>query len=232
MKIAVLGDIHGNALALEAVLSAAARQDVEALCITGDFVGYYYQPREVLALLEPWRSYRVRGNHEDMLERAAKDRVFLEECTGRYGSGLAVALDSLSASQQDALVSLPRSLRIEIDECRILLVHGSPWCTDEYIYPDAPQAKWDALSGLDADVVLYGHTHYRLVRRVNETLVVNPGSVGQPRDGVPGAAWALLDTASGTADLRSEPYDLESVSAQAKRHDPGMRYLHEVLFRT
>jgi putative phosphoesterase len=232
VKIAVLGDIHGNALALTAVLAAAAREQVEALCITGDFVGYYYQPREVLALLEPWPSYRVRGNHEDMLERAEQEPAFLEECTGRYGSGLAVALDSLSFVQRRALVALPRSLRIELDGCRILLAHGSPWSTDEYVYPDAPPAKWESLSALDADVVLYGHTHYRVARRVNETLVINPGSVGQPRDGMPGAAWALLDTARASADLRTETYDIDAVCAQAGQHDPSMSYLREVLHRT
>lgn len=232
MKIAVLGDIHGNAAALEAVLAAASRQRVEALCITGDFVGYYYQPEEVLALLEPWPSYRVRGNHEDMLERAAVDPGFLARCTRRYGSGLAVALTSLSAARQEALVSLPRSLRVEVDGCRILLVHGSPWSTDEYVYPDAPDAKWESLSTLDADVVLFGHTHHRVVRRVNGTLVINPGSVGQPRDGTPGAAWALLDTANATAELHAEAYDVDSVAAQAKQRDPGISYLHDVLYRT
>lgn len=232
MRVAVLGDIHGNALALAAVLAGAVRERAEQLCITGDFVGYYYAPSEVLDLLEPWTSHRVRGNHEDMLERAAGDSGFLADCTTLYGSGLAVALRTLSPRQRDTLVSLPRSLRIELDGCRVLLAHGSPWSTDEYVYPDAPTGTWDALADLDADVVLYGHTHYRLARRVGPTLIVNPGSVGQPRDGIPGAAWALLDTASATADLHAEPYDIDAVCAQALRNDPGFAYLRDVLQRS
>ena len=67
MKIGLLGDIHGNSRALRAVLESARVKGVEKLCLTGDFVGYYYHPDEVLDLLASWPNHAVRGNHEAML---------------------------------------------------------------------------------------------------------------------------------------------------------------------
>jgi putative phosphoesterase len=231
MKLALLADIHANARALAAVLSAARAEGVDTLLVAGDFVGYYYEPAQVLAQLGEWNVVAVKGNHEDMLERAATDEAFLRDCARRYGSGLELALASLSGPQREDLIALPRSRRVEIGGVRILLAHGSPWSTDEYLYPDAAEGKWRDVAGLDADVVVCGHTHYRLAKRIGPTLFVNPGSVGQQRDRVPGAAWALLDTAGPSAELRAQPYDADELAAEAGRRDPGLPYLREVLYR-
>jgi predicted phosphodiesterase len=81
------------------------------------------------------------------------------------------------------------------------------------------------------DVVVLGHTHHPMVARVDGTLVVNPGSVGQPRDRIPGAAWAILDTERRAVTFRREPYDVEAVAAQAARRDPDLPHLSAVLSR-
>ena len=232
MKLGVLADIHANAGALAAVLAAAAARHVDALLVAGDFVGYYYEPAQVLAQLRDWQVFSVRGNHEDMLERAAQDADFLAACTRRYGSGLATALDALDDAQRTQLTSLPRSRRLLLGGRRILLCHGSPWSTDEYLYPDAQPGRWAALQALDADIVICGHTHYRMARRFGPTLFLNPGSVGQQRDRVAGAAWALLDTDDLSTALRAEPYDVDRPAAQARLRDPALDYLHDVLYRT
>src|SRR5690349_10188403 len=114
MRIAVLGDIHGNAPALRAVLDAAGAMGVDAFCVTGDFVGYYYWPNEVLDLLARTGAHCVRGNHEDMLFRAMDQPLFLAECTRRYGSGLSVAIDTLEAPHREFLAALPRSRTVEL----------------------------------------------------------------------------------------------------------------------
>ena len=76
-----------------------------------------------------------------------------------------------------------------------------------------------------------GHTHYRLTRTSGSTTIVNPGSVGQPRDRQPGAAWALLETETGTCRAFIEPYDTAPIEAQARVTDPHLPYLWEVLNR-
>lgn len=231
MRIGALGDIHGNALALTAALAGAARENVEALCLTGDYVGYYYRPDEVLALLEPWPKYMVRGNHEDMLLRAESEPDFLDKCTARYGHGLSKALSILSSKQLDLLRELPRRLDLNFSGCRVCLAHGAPWDTDTYIYPDTPDAIMKKVASGGEHYVLLGHTHYSFVRVVNNTTIINPGAVGQPRDRKPGAAWALLDTESGDVRLYTEPYDISAVANEAFRVDPQIPYLREILNR-
>lgn len=231
MLIAALGDIHGNALALKAVLAAVRREKAQALLLTGDFVGYYYQPMEVLALLEGWPRWSICGNHERMLVESQTDRSQREHYVRKYGSGLAVAL-ALAPPQLKVLAALPETQQVDIEGCSILLAHGTPWEPDEYLYPDATQAKWNRFAQCSADVVVLGHTHYPLARKVGNVLVVNPGSVGQPRNRQPGAAWALIDTRMRSAQLFSEDYDFLSVAAEARRRDPGHPYLAEVLCRT
>lgn len=231
MRLAVLGDVHGNALALAAALAGAAREGAEALCLTGDYVGYYYHPEEVFTLLDQWPKYMVRGNHEDMLARSGNDASFLAGCTARYGSGLRQALAVLDGERLAALRALPTRLDLEFEGRRVLLAHGTPWDNDQYLYPDGPDEIWARVAAEGADFVLLGHTHYRIVRRVGATTVINPGSVGQPRDRCGGAAWALLDTATGEARLFAEPYDIAAVADEARRLDPHLPYLHEVLGR-
>ena len=231
MRLALIGDIHGNSAALRAVLARAAVERADALLVTGDLVGYYFDPQGVLELLEPWRRHTVRGNHEDMLAAARRDRAVLESIGKSYGSGLQIALDGLEAETLDALCSLPHPLEIELDGARILLCHGAPWDNDAYVYPDADAALFARCAASGHDIVVLGHTHYPMARTVNGSLIVNPGSVGQPRNRRPGAHWALLDTKTREVDLRCEQYDRTSLTAEARRRHPDLPYLAEVLDR-
>ncbi len=231
MKLALLGDIHGNHLALRAVLAAAKLEGVERLLITGDFIGYYFWPSQVLDMLSGWDLVAVRGNHEDMLIQAYRRPELLLDIEQRYGSGLSVALDSLSAAQLDWLMKLPHPQSIAIGDCKILLCHGAPWDVDQYIYPDSDSELFERCDKLVHDWVVTGHTHYPLIRQLDKTMFVNPGSVGQPRDRVPGAAWALLDSETGQVELKREPYDIHSVANEARQIHPKLNYLSEVLLR-
>lgn len=229
MKIALLGDVHGNHLALSAVLTAARREGADRLLVTGDLVGYYFWPSEVLQLLEPWDKVVVRGNHEDLLARGRREPEFLGSLERKYGSGTRVALDTLSSSQLDWLERLPHPQEIETDGQRILLCHGAPWDVDQYVYPDANPELLARVAESNHDWVVLGHTHYPMAHRIGSTSIVNPGSVGQPRNRQQGAHWALLDTASRQLSLRSEPYDCNSIVSEAQRRHPDMPYLAKVL---
>lgn len=232
MKVALLGDIHGNSLALENVLKEAEHTGVERLLITGDLVGYYFEPHRVLQLLDPWEKYLVRGNHEEMLKAAATDKRLLSEIEPRYGCGLSFALEQLSPEKIDWLSNLPHPLDIQLDECRILLCHGSPWDIDHYVYPDATPEIFSRCAVQDFDVVVLGHTHYPMLKTIGRTLVVNPGSIGQPRNRQPGAHWAILDTKTKHIEFKRQRYDYKSVATQAERLNPELPYLAQVLKRT
>jgi putative phosphoesterase len=229
VKLALLGDVHGNHIALSVVLAAARDAGAERLLCTGDLVGYYFWPAEVLDLLKPWSFTVVRGNHEDMLARARNDASYLEQVDRQYGTGLRVALDSLSSEQIDTLTNLPHPHEETIDGQRVLLCHGAPWDVDQYVYPDAKAELLARCASSGHDWVVLGHTHYPMQHTVGRTTVVNPGSVGQTRNRKPGAYWALLDTTSRSVSFRVEQYAFDEVASEAARRHPDMPYLQNIL---
>jgi len=232
MRLGLLGDIHGNHRALGVVLAAATSFGVEKLLITGDLVGYYFEPLEVLKLLEPWSKYLVRGNHEEMLSVARSNPSFLTKVNARYGSGLQMAIEQLSGLQLDELCALPHTTEIKIEKHKILLCHGSPWSTEEYIYPDADENLLKRCSETGFDVIVHGHTHYPAKHVVGKTLLVNPGSVGQPRNRQPGAHWAIFDTTTGDLEFRCEYYNADQLIQDCAQKNPELPYLAELLVRT
>lgn len=232
MKLALLGDIHGNHLALQVVLDAASSAGAECLLVTGDLVGYYYAPLEVLKMLQAWDRHVVRGNHEDMLNSVRTDPELLLQIDRRYGNGLRVAVDQLDTQQLDELCNLPHPLELEMDGCRILLCHGAPWDVDQYVYPDAELELLERCARSDLDLVVMGHTHYPMQYTIGKTLITNPGSVGQPRNRIPGASWALFDTTNRCLEFHQEVYDSSVLVAECRKRNPELPYLADVLLRT
>lgn len=231
MKVALLADIHANDLALHAVLSRARDCGVERLLIAGDFVGYYRRASRMLAMLNEWNFDAISGNHEAMLEQAA-DEGEASRIRAKYGSGIDAARSSLTPRQVEWLCGLPEKLSITVDGWRVLLCHGTPWDRDEYMYPDRVASSLPRLAQLEADIIISGHTHYPYLVRHDSIILVNPGSVGQPRDGSPGACWALWDTGDNSVSLRREPYDSSPLLQDCRLYDAQHPYLASVLTRT
>lgn len=236
MKIGLLADIHGNADALAVVLSDARRKNVKQLIMAGDLVGYYYDVSRVLDLLGEWTWHGVRGNHEDMIEDHLSGGS--EAIKSRYGSGLARGIESLSKDRLAMLRHLDMKREVRLDGRALLVCHGSPWDTNAYVYPTAKselRRKMARTAG-QVDVVVFGHTHYPVtwteVRDDGKPIIlVNPGSVGQPRDRKPGACYAILDTATLSIEQFRVPYDRSSIVAACRRNDPELPHLTEVLSR-
>lgn len=232
MKVGLLADIHGNVAALTAVLDAATAAGVERLLVAGDIVGYYDEPAAVVEQLDRWPWEAVRGNHEDLLRDRLRDGRWEEE-RRRHGSGLQAA-SHLPEPIRDRLLRLPHPLAIELEGARVLLCHGSPWDVGAYVYPDAaPELRgrvFAAAAGFD--LVVLGHTHYPMRWQTDNVTVVNPGSVGQPRDYRPGACWAVWETRTGSLEFHRQAYDIASVQARARALDPDVPYLWEVLIRS
>ncbi|OSM02297.1 metallophosphoesterase family protein [Magnetofaba australis] len=231
MRIALLADIHGNGPALRAVLQAARDAGAKQVLAAGDLCGYYYDTADVLEQLDQWTWFGVQGNHEGMLQ-ALRDGAEAEPIRRKYGSALNLALRDLPAATLDRLRALPHPLWHAVDGKRILICHGAPDARDRYIYPDADEQKRAALWDSEADLTLFGHTHYPVLWRVGQRWIVNPGSVGQPRDRQPGACWALYDAADHSVTLRREPYDPQPLLDACAARDPDVPYLREVLIRT
>jgi len=195
-------------------------------------VGYYFAPARVLDMLSQLKCNSVRGNHEEMLSRSRIDPDALYAVEAKYGSGIRLALAQLSAQQLDEVCGLPHPLHLEIDGVRILLSHGTPWDLDQYVYPDSASDLIQRCASAEFDLVVTGHTHYPMSNNTGSTVLVNPGSVGQPRNRCPGAAWAIFDTIDRTVELRSEYYDPTALVRECRLRHPELPYLSEVLLRT
>ena len=230
MRVALLADLHGNADAAAAVLDDARAHGVEQLLIAGDFVGYYYEPDRVLDLLAQWTWTAVAGNHEVMFAqwRRGDGRLTI---ASKYGSGLAEAEAKLGPDAIARLDALPAVWRGSIGGRTVLMCHGTPWDADAYVYPDDQTGTLQRMAEGGEDLVMFGHTHYPVLVKVGATQVVNPGSVGQPRDRNPDAAWALWNTSDNGVTLMRTPYDQAQLIEQCRAHDPSLPYLSQVLTR-
>jgi predicted phosphodiesterase len=196
MRIALLSDIHGNVTALRAVV--AALPTVDMVLHAGDAVGYFAHGDAVCDLLQSMEARCIAGNHDRFLSVPPGDPNPLL----RRSLDMTHALTGENA--RNWLASLPSSLRLPCGPRLVRLHHGSPWDPDAYVHQDADRERF---AGLDADIVVLGHTHRPLLFQAGRTLVINPGSVGLPRDGDRRAAFAVVDTESMTATFGRASWD-------------------------
>jgi predicted phosphodiesterase len=207
-QLALLSDIHGNALALATVLNDIAGHDVGGFVCLGDIAAGGPQPREVIACLRELGCPTVRGNADgwliDGLPPGRSDE------TRRLSENVAWARAQLEPAEREYLASLPASVTIACGQTRIHCFHGSPRSDVERLVATTPESEIDeALAGAPpAKVLAGGHTHLQLLRCVGDRLLINPGSVGLPLGSLRSAraplpAWAeyaLLDFDGGEAD--------------------------------
>jgi len=178
--IAILSDIHGNLPALKAVLEDAVTRGCNRFISLGDVVGYYAQPGECIDLLQQYEVINILGNHDNYLvsdSNCSRSKVVSDIVNYHKKIVSSTQLDWLS-----------RSLPFYREGC-FLYVHGGPDDPQEqYLYSVSEQTI-----PKDVDCLFSGHTHVQALVDFGEKKYCNPGSVGQPRDGDPRAAYAIVD---------------------------------------
>jgi putative phosphoesterase len=216
MRVAALADIHGNLPALEAVLSELAHEDVDLLVVCGD-VASGPLPAESVDVLRALPNARfVRGNADRGLV-IAFDGEKLPKWPGPAADWCA---SQLAREQRDFLASFSDTVAIQIDGLgRVLFCHGSPRSDEEVMTAETPDERLrEVTAGVDADVIVCGHTHMPFDRMAGGVRVINPGSVGMPY-GEPGAFWALLGP---HIEFRRTDYDREAAAERIRRSSwPG-----------
>lgn len=209
MKVALLADIHGNHEALKAVL--AKLPSVDLTIVAGDVLGYYPHFAGCLEALRPLSPRFVCGNHE------AYQRGELPQPAHPLISTFCAHFDEQATSEHRAwLEQLPFSHQLSLDGAQIIVAHGSPWRMDQYIRSeDVPHNDFAQLAD---DIIVLAHTHVPMAMPLGDKLIVNPGSVGQPRDSDKRASCAVLDCSTLEVIFIRVPYrcggmakDLESI---------------------
>jgi predicted phosphodiesterase len=204
-KLGVITDLHSNFEAMKVTMNWFQRHGVEQVVCLGDIIGYNANPVEVTYLTHKRVSFSLKGNHERY--------VLGQEAKGVREEKLEVidwTRDQLSSAYQEWLASLPN---YHLYEGKVLLVHGSPRDPDEYVYKSETfKSSLAHMAERYAGIRLcfFGHTHLPMLiskskvetrfaetRTIpldrNTTYLINPGSVGQPRDGVPKVAFGVMD---------------------------------------
>lgn len=231
MKIAILADIHANIYALEAVLADCEDEGVEHFIVAGDLVGYYYWPQLVVRrLMHDTRFTCIRGNHEDILAETLDNKDSADRYRLKYGSGYDVCRESLSDDELQWLLNLPTKAELILYGTHFSVHHGSPFATDEYIYPNST-AEVLARSHASRDYTILGHTHYPFMHSLDGSILVNPGSIGQSRDFGGQACYAVIDLSNRALRFKRLHYDVSPVIAAARARDPSLEFLYKIMTR-
>jgi diadenosine tetraphosphatase ApaH/serine/threonine PP2A family protein phosphatase len=226
MRVAVVSDIHGNLHALEAVLADVDAQHPDELWCLGDVVGYGPRPNECVALVRERATLALVGNHD----LAAVGKLGIAEFGPLAAASARWTMQALTPESTEWLRGLePAATREDL-----ALFHGSPrdpvW---EYVLSE--EVALLSLLATTAPVVLVGHSHLALALSWDEETLegglapggldadlagrrwlLNPGSVGQPRDGDARAAWLLLDTAARLGSFRRVPYPIAETQVEVR----------------
>ena len=237
MRVLLITDLHANLPATEAVLAHARQEGWDHALVLGDLVGYGADPAPVIDIVRGLPNATViRGNHDKVVAgiESPVDFNFVARQAAEWTTSV------LDEERLAYLRELPRGpVSIEGYPITIAICHGAPWDEDYYIFDSDDAAG--ALEASHAELTLFGHTHVQIgfrevrasLRRVvtpvdaedlavggATRMLINPGSIGQPRDGDPRAGYGILDTDRSTVRLHRVSYDIDA--AQTRILDAGL----------
>ncbi|MFW9993091.1 MAG: metallophosphoesterase family protein [Candidatus Odinarchaeota archaeon] len=208
--VAIISDIHANLTAMMAVLNDInARFQPDEIWCTGDVVGYYTRPSEVIKLVfgNCTPHCIIKGNHDDAVAR----ETVLEHWNPKAAEAIRWTVKHLNVEERQLLYSLPTMLTLEKNEHKILLIHGGPeYPLEQYIRPDDTdylEQCVDFMEMVEFDYMFLGHVHVPFVYRSRGKTIVNSGSVGQPRDGNNRACYCLFDSITDEVTFQRVEYD-------------------------
>ena len=223
MATGLLYDVHGNLPALEAVLEDASVLGIERWVLGGDYASFGAWPVEVIERLEALGgAVWIRGNWDRWQAGVEDDFPY----DARLRDGLDAVREALGPEIVTRLGALPGS----VADGDTLYCHGSPASDMDSFLPDPEPADEHRLAGVDARLVVFGHTHLAFTREHDGVTLVNPGSVGLPFDGDTRAAWAVLGD-EGRVEHRRVEYDLDAAAAALPHRYGDHEWVRQVVAR-
>ncbi|MBN2299218.1 MAG: metallophosphoesterase family protein [Deltaproteobacteria bacterium] len=220
MNIAIIGDIHANFTALEAVLKDLTGRCIEEIWDLGDIIGGGAYPHQTASKLSSEEVTGIIGNYDrKILDFPGKARTWKKKKHPDKYAMWKFTYEELSDASMDYIRTLPEQRRLTRNGWEILMVHGSPESIDEHLSQDTPEERLRELSDMaQADIVLCGHSHRPFVREVDGTTFINPGGLGIQDTGDPRASYAVLKLTDRSFQVNHYlvPYDVD-LAAQSVR---------------
>lgn len=232
MKLVVFSDIHGNRYAFDAFINELERIKYDYLIFCGDIFGYYYDQQYIFEKLQKMKKLIwLKGNHDDYFLKAYCDCAKERELIKNYGHSYHNIRGKYSDTIYRTLKELSDKAELYMDKQKIGIFHGTP--EDSLmgrLYPNNQIVNKELYSRYD--IVILGHTHFRMARylRNMDTLIVNPGSLGQPRDGK-GSCYLVLDIIDKKLEFYTIKYDNTELYKQIDLYDKELAKLKDVLER-
>lgn len=230
MKLVVFSDIHGNSYALNAFLEKIKNISYHYLVFCGDIFGYYYNQKEIIRKLsEMDRLIWLKGNHDAYFLELYQGRANVEYYIEQYGHSYENIKERYGREEAERIGKQESKYILKAKDRRVGIFHGTPEDSLEgRLYPDKPVLNQKEYQKYD--IVILGHTHCRMVRWEGNTLVINSGSLGQPRDGN-GYGFAIVDTDSLQVEFQTVEIEQALLYEQIEQYDPQLKKLKEVLER-
>lgn len=215
MKIAFISDIHGNAVALDAVLADVKQKDVDKIYVLGDICYRGPEPKRSLELIQLLDTDVINGNADEWVVRGVRAGEVPDHALELMNTERQWTVGKLDSSDLHYLENLQTQLTVNVDGIKIAAYHATPDSLFKIVLPNADDETINTslMKPSDADIYVYAHIHRPYVRYINGKVVMNIGSVGLPFDGLTKASYGLVEINQGNINtsIQRVSYDLEKV---------------------
>lgn len=236
MKVAFISDIHGNAVALEAVLKDIETKNVDKIIVLGDICYRGPEPKRALDMIRSLDTTVIKGNADEWIVRGIQEGEVPAKVLNMMRVEQVWAVGKLEDSDLQYLASLPEQHNVQLtDQLEVTCFHATPNSLFEVVQPDEEDdvlRQKLSLDGSGANIVLYGHIHKAYVRFVEGKAVVNLGSVGLPFDGINQSSYVIVEGEGSNFSISHQrvKFETEKVIALLDEVDyPNKPFLVQVL---
>ena len=232
MKYAIFSDVHGTIDAFKHFLADISQYSIDGVIFCGDIMGYYYHSDEIISLMKSVpHLVIVRGNHDFNYLCSMHDKALLNECINNFGNSYN---SKISDENLQYLSQLEDEQAISINGMHVGVFHGAPFNQlNGRIYPNTTISTEEEESINMYDILFLGHTHYKMIKQIGDTYIINPGSLGQPRDGK-GFGYCIFDFDQMICEYHNIQINFNSIMKEIDNNETSIKninYLKSVLER-
>lgn len=233
MKLAFIADIHGNAIALEAVLKDIKARNIDKVYVLGDLCYRGAEPQRSLDMVRSLATDVIKGNADEWVVRGVKKGEVPEVAFSLMNNERDWTVSQLDASSMKYLSNLPVELDLKFEKVNIHAFHATPNSLFDVVHPDeSDEILSEKLFTKEANIYIYAHIHKPYIRYINGKCLINTGSVGLPFDGLNKSSYAIVYLENGnfeTSIVRVD-YDVGKVINQFEKSDyPNKKLLTKIL---